>query len=443
MGMFSDRCLIYAQNAENTGLEGRGTIDGRGQRGKFFPNPGDPDGRRPMLVRFQDCQRIYLRDITLIDPASFATFFVHSRNIVVDAVTIRSRNTPNGDGLDFDGCANVLIANCDLDCGDDAISLKPLHPDWPCQNFCINNCTISSQWAAIRIGPESRGDTRHVVVSNCVFTDCRDGLKIQNCEGGVTEDLLFDNIVMRDVNRPMFITLNRFSFSAYELSSRPPIAGLRNIQCSNIRATARRGDPANVYDQPCVSVVALPGYAIENVTLSNVHLTMPGGGTAEQAARMDVAELLDFGGLWPEALHFGGELPCSSIYFRHVRGISLNNVRLSLERPDARPFVAGDDIDGLDLIGMTAQGSQEAQGLAKLADARHVTVRDCRLYAGGHEAETLLVPLTPEEEERLATHRRQVAALIGPTTRHRITVQVRKEDGEAGIWRPVELRLER
>ena len=34
-----------------------------------------------------------------------------------------------------------------------------------------------------------------------------------------------------------------------------------------------------------------------------------------------------------------------------------------------------------------------------------------------------------------------VTGLIGPATQHRITVQVRKEDGEAGMWRPVELRL--
>ena len=34
-----------------------------------------------------------------------------------------------------------------------------------------------------------------------------------------------------------------------------------------------------------------------------------------------------------------------------------------------------------------------------------------------------------------------VTDLIGPATQHRITVQVYKEDGEAGIWRPVELRL--
>ena len=47
---------------------------------------------------------------------------------------------------------------------------------------------------------------------------------------------------------------------------------------SNIGAIARRGDPSNPSDLPCVAVVALPGAYVENVTLQNVHLTMPGGG---------------------------------------------------------------------------------------------------------------------------------------------------------------------
>ena len=337
IGLHSDRCLIYAEDAENIGVEGKGTIDGQVLALRKTVRQGeDPQRRKPMLLRFHGCKAISLRDITLVDPAFFTTLFVHCRDMLIEGVTIRSRH--GADGLDFDGCQNVRISNCDLDCGDDAISPKTLHPDWSNTNFTITNCRLSSRWAAIRIGPESRGDMRHFAVSNCVFEDCRDGLKIQSCEGAMMEDMVFSNIVMRDVNRPMFITLNRYSFSTREISSRPPIKGLRNIQCSNIRAIARRGSPASLFDLPCIAVVALPGHFIENVTLSNLQLTFPGGGTAEQASRMDVAELFDFCKLWPEAKHFEGPLPCSAIYLRHARAIRLENVRLDLQQPDARPF---------------------------------------------------------------------------------------------------------
>ena len=95
-------CLIYAEDAEQIGLEGQGTVDGQGGRlRKVFPNAGD--SRRPMLVRFQHCRGVTVRDLTLLDPASFTTFFVRSRDIAIEGVTIRSRETGNGDGLDFDG----------------------------------------------------------------------------------------------------------------------------------------------------------------------------------------------------------------------------------------------------------------------------------------------------------------------------------------------------
>jgi hypothetical protein len=412
MGMIYDRCLIYAEDAENIGLVGGGTIDGQGGLvRKVFPNPDDPQKRRPMLVRFSNCRGITLRDVTLLDPACFTAYFVRCRDMRVEGITIHSRHTPNGDGLDFDGGEDVLIANCHLDCGDDAISLKPMHPDWPSQRFLIHNCVMTTEWAAIRLGPESRGDLRDIVVSNCVFHDCRDGLKIQSGEGAVMENLLFSNLIMHDVNRPLFVTLNRFSFSAHEASARPPIGGLRNIQCSNIRAIARRGDPTNPFDQPCVAVVALPGAHIENVTLQNVHLTMPGGGQAADATRLEVPELLDFAGLWPETRHFEGSLPSAAIYLRHVRGIALRAVRLDLAQPDARPFIAGDDIDGLDLRDVVGVAAAETPGLAKLADTREVTLRDCRLLGDAAAECPLLLPLTADEAARLAAHRARAAAL--------------------------------
>jgi len=149
--------LVYAEGAENIGIEGTGTIDGaqNAGRNRTFPNVGDNEQRRPMLVRFRDCGHVRVRDVTLIRPASFTSLFVGCRDLLFDGVRVRSRDTGNGDGLDFDGCERVRIANCDLDTGDDTIGLKSMIPDRPVQDFVITNCLLSSTWAAIRIGPES------------------------------------------------------------------------------------------------------------------------------------------------------------------------------------------------------------------------------------------------------------------------------------------------
>jgi hypothetical protein len=403
-------CLIYAERAEHVGLEGKGTVDGQGGRQrKVFPNRGDADQRRPILVRFHECRDVTLRDVTLLDPAAYATFFVHSRDIAIAGVTIRSRQTPNGDGLDLDGCRNVRIADCDLDCGDDAISPKTSHPDWPNEDFTITGCRMKSEWAAIRLGAESIAPMRRLDMRDCVFDDCRDGIKIESSEGALYEDLSFRGIQMRDVNRPFYITATRFNFSAHARSSRLPAGRMRGLRFSDITAVARASDPTKPFDRTCSAIVSLPCATIEDVVFSNVDLTFPGGGTAEQARRIDVAEMLHFNDYKQWARPFDGELPCSVLYLRHLRDVRLENVRLRVAAADERPYIAGDDIDGLTLAGVVGHGPAPAPGLAKLLETRRVSTRDCRVENAA--GAPLLVTPTAEDLRRLADLRARSAAL--------------------------------
>ena len=132
------------------------------------------------------------------------------------------------------------------------------------------------------------------------------------------EDLSFSGITMRDVNRPLYITATRFNFSAHAKSVRPLVGRIRGLRLNEIEAVARQGDPASPYDRTCAAIVALHDHAIENVTLSNVKFTFPGGGTQEQASRLDVAEMLHFHDYMQWARPFDGELPAAVLYLRHL-----------------------------------------------------------------------------------------------------------------------------
>ncbi len=373
--------LVYAENAEDIGIEGGGTIDGSQGAGKLrsFPNPGDAEKRRPMMVRFRDCTNVHVRDITLTNPASFTTFFVACRDMSFDHIRVRSRATGNGDGLDFDGCERVRISNCDFITGDDAIGLKTFLPGKPCADFVITNCVLSSAWAAIRLGPESFSDMRNIVVSNCIFRDCRDGFKIQSGEGAVIEQISATNILMENVLRPFFVTLNRFGMSKHAPPGRTPIGKLRDLHFSGIRAVVPRNPTGKGLDQPCVAFVGYPGHSIENVSITDFDLTMPGGGTREQAARADVPELLDEVKRYPEADSFAGELPASCIYLRHVRGFRLTQSRLATAAPDARAFLAGDDLDDISLTSVTGWAISNDVELTQFSKATEVSLVGSRI----------------------------------------------------------------
>jgi len=143
------------------------------------------------------------------------------------------------------------------------------------------------------------------------------------------------------------------------------------------------------------------------VSFTNIDLTFPGGGTAEQASRLDVGELLESSHYVTWAMPFDGELPASALYLRHVKGVRLENVQLTAEKPDARAFIAGDDVEGLTLQDVIARAPAPVPGLVKLADAKDVTEKDCRVDCGAN-VPVMIVP-TADEVRRLAELRTRSA----------------------------------
>jgi hypothetical protein len=192
------------------------------------------------------------------------------------------------------------------------------------------------------------------------------------------------------------------------------------VRFTDIRVVAGVGDDvglqrssgtADPFARLCSAVVSRPGTSIEDVSFTNIDFSFPGGGTAEQASRLDVGELLEAFEYLKWAVPFDDELPASALYLRHVKGVRLENVRFAVEKPDARAFIAGDDIKGLTLRGVVAQAPAPVPGLAKLADAKDVTDKDCRVECGTSVPVPVLIAPTTEELCRLTEIRTRSVTL--------------------------------
>ncbi len=337
-----DRCLIFARDAENIAIEGHGTIDGQG---KAFPEKGDPQKNRPKLIRFIGCSGVRVRDITLQAPASWTTEWRYCSDIAIDGITIFSRANINGDGLDFDGCTKVRVSNSTFDTSDDSICLQTSLPEKPCRDVLITNCSFSSRWAGVRIGLLSRGDFENVAVSNCSFRDHNDsGLKIQMNEGAEMKNMVFSNLVMKNVPRPVFLTFcqkNAWVDAPREL---PPMKRVSGLQFSNIVV-----DDADITGPAAVTcgfqITGMPGHPVEDIAFSDIRAIFPGGGTKQDAGNVlaeFTPEVLRAG--WPEYSRFGGTVPSFGLYARHVKGLTLRSVSITTKAPDARPAVGFIDV---------------------------------------------------------------------------------------------------
>ncbi|RTE54011.1 glycoside hydrolase family 28 protein [Arenibacter aquaticus] len=343
-----DRCLIFAKDARSIAIEGYGTIDGNGHQKNFTK----ANGGRPMMVRFVNVTDIHLSYITLINPAAWTSAWLYCNNISVSGINIISRVNNNGDGLDFDGCTNVRVVNSNFDNSDDSICLQASRPDRPCKNITVSNCHFSTKWGGMRIGLLSRGNIESVTVTNCTFKNIQDsGLKIQQNEGGEMKNMVFSNLVMENVPRPIFMsfTQQRASMETPE-GELEPLKRMHNFSFSNVVVDNSMLDKNSAF-----FLTGFPGHRIEDISIKDVQFGVSGGGTAEDANKLEIKEYTQevLNGWWPE-FSLVGTLPASGIYARHIDGLVIDNFNLIVLNKDLRDPIVLDDVLHAEINGVRA-----------------------------------------------------------------------------------------
>ena len=345
------RCLIYAKDAANITIEGLGVIDGRGTP-EFFPRFRSGLKRerlpRPRLIRMVNCDRLTFSGVTYKRPAFWGLHLIDCKDVHFNAITVRFRNNNyNNDGLDLDGCENVLIENCDIDSGDDAICLKSSKN--PCRNIVVRGCKVTSNTAPLKFGTSSRGGFIDVSVTNCYFYNSPMGaIKLQLVDGGRLENVDISRIVMKDVGNPIFIrlgnrgrTYTKRTGQKQGADAKPegtPVGTLKNVRIRDLVAEVTGDDMSRAGS---IMITGIPGHYVEDVVLENIRISYPGDSTKEDAERVVPEDIARY----PEQFFFG-VLPAWGAYIRHARNIEFINVELKTRITDARKKLFMEDVEG-------------------------------------------------------------------------------------------------
>jgi hypothetical protein len=154
-------------------------------------------------------------------------------------------------------------------------------------------------------------------------------------DGGALEDVVVSNLPMRDItNAPLFIRLGNRAHGP----GQPPVGARRRVRISNI--IAYNSDPR----YGCI-ISSNPGGCIEDMALSNIHLVFRGGVTREDAAIIVGEHESEY----PEP-HTFGTMPAYGFFVRHVRGFSMQQVKLESLATDMRPPLMVHDATDVQLI---------------------------------------------------------------------------------------------
>lgn len=335
--------LVYAVSQKDIAVTGPGTIDGQGGD-QAFKVKGDPGGR-PMIILFRDCRNVLVRDVRLENSAHWVEYYVDCEGVRVSGVKVRSHCNYNNDGIDIES-KDVVVSGCIFDCEDDAICLKGLSSRF-CENVTVTNCIAASNCNAVKLGTDSFYGFRNITISDIVIrhasednlrhwstkvagitspTTVISGIALEVVDGGICENVNISNISMRDVQTPIFIRMGRRHESVLPEGSR-----MKGITISGVTAVSE--------SLMSSSITGVPGLCPEDIYLSDIDITAPGGGTAEMA-EIEVPEAEKS---YPENRCLGTSLPASGLYLRHANNVFLSNVRFHFRSPDGRPLIVTDD----------------------------------------------------------------------------------------------------
>lgn len=380
------RHLIFAQDADDVTLTGPGRIDGQGpsfwEPSRRAPLPPEEEwaevaslsmapkksGRPSPMLEFVNCQRLKINGVHIENAPGWTLRTVNSDNIEIRGVSIKNPTVgPNTDGMDISGCQNVLITDCMIDTGDDAICLKSENPYGPeprlLKNIEVTNCTLTTCCNGFKLGTSSEGGFENIRFSNSVVRNGSvpfaerviAGIALEVVDGGWIDGVEAKGIRMERTRAAIFIRLGNRKRSHNYLQH-----GIRNVNIEDVQATEAL---------LASSITGLPGMNVQDVTLSHIQVQNVLPGRPEWIGR----SVPEKESAYPEARMFG-MLPATGLYVRHMQNLRLNDLAFTATAGEARPAVIFDDVDGAQVNGLTSAPVKRGTPILEQIGSRNVKI---------------------------------------------------------------------
>lgn len=309
--------FIYAKDADNIALTGKGTIDGQasgeywvqwktsgaetasldaltkmGEDGvdveerKFGESDGEPgvatDGFiRPNFVVFVNCDHVLIEDFTTNNTPAWQIQPIYCNYVTVRGLNLNCPTSPNSDGIDPDSCKYVLIENNTFNTGDDCIAIKSgrnadgRRVNIPSENIVIQNNTMEVGHGAVTLGSEASAGIRNVFARNNTMNHTAEEVifrfKNSTIRGNVLENVFYkDNTVTAfKSSRDMIVfesdygverETEFFESIGMKAPNEKPIT--RNVYIDNLNVT-----------EDTKATIGIRMTGIESCPIENVHFT--------------------------------------------------------------------------------------------------------------------------------------------------------------------------
>ena len=291
---------------------------------------------------------VVVNGIHLRDSANWVQHYLNCDDLILQDVRVESHANWNNDGIDIDACRNVLVRGCVVNSEDDALCFKNSSTR-ALENVLVEDCKFYSTCNAIKFGTASQGPFRNVLIRRVETggptpdmipatnhkrrARAIAGVSWESTDGGDIENILVSDAHVVRTDAPLFAVAGHRGRVAAGMPF-PGVGKVRNLLFERITGEDNGGEGS--------AFVGLPGAPIENVGVNDYKVTVAGGGTAGQAA----AQLKEKPTAYPQADMFRAPYPAYGFYVWHAKNVSFTGLRMTTQKPDARPVVsAGPDTE--------------------------------------------------------------------------------------------------
>ncbi|SDU05910.1 Glycosyl hydrolases family 28 [Verrucomicrobium sp. GAS474] len=356
--------LIFAEKAERIALTGEGTIDGSGQAfwRKCTPAPDWAEARKPLslwipgfeyqalprpraLVLFADCREVRIEGVHLRNSPAWTVHLLACDSVEIRDIVLRGElHGSNTDGIDLDACRDVLVENCDIFTGDDAIALKNTNT-WglrrPSRNITVRGCRLRSTTHGFTVGTETKDDFENIVLADSSIEQAGKwwtltGIGLSIVDGGTLRNVLIRDVVISDSLGPIQV---RLANAGREQETKTP-GRIEDIVFENVRVERAHGN--------CL-LMGLKERPLKNVVLKNVDIQMHE--TVDSSAIL--AELPEMETEFPPSAVWR-QLPSYGLYCRHIEGLAFSRVSILPAEGEKRPAFLLKNVSPFDCTGLNA-----------------------------------------------------------------------------------------
>jgi len=412
--------LLFGADLENVTIEGRGTINGQAKYDwrmnviddgyirdnqksaeaagvplmRSFPKGMGVRKIYPHMIKLLRCKDVRIADVSIIDSPSWTIYPYACERLRIDGIYVHTDQRLGvwADGIDPDGCKDVIIANSVIETGDDAIvfyssSASGGSPK-ACENITITNCRLSSSSSAIKFCDGNSVAVRNVTIDNVVITHSNRGIAFMVYDGGVVDNVVVSNVVV-NTNRfdwfwwgngdPIYFTVQRRSESlGLPLKpDEPPAGAIRHVILRNIIA----------HGQGSCLILGHPNSWLDDINLENIKLYQSTDPKAAYDRSVHAMYFHYAKNIKVKDVQLQWEKPDSAkwqspLYFEEVKGLKVEGFTGAPAKPEF-PALVLDEVEGASIVNSQAQPGTELFLRVAGAKSRHIILFGNELHAAG------------------------------------------------------------